>query len=146
MLGKKDSGPAVCVQAERRSRYLLLRKMRRKTASAMHRAVVHQLRLFPQRLQRTLTLDRGCENAKHEQFGLPVYFCDPYSSWQKGSVEQIIGLIRRYIPKGTDLRTVTPAQLRIIQNRLNNRPRKVLGFKTPAEVFSSHCKRLGVRI
>ena len=61
-------------------------------------------------------------------------------------MEQIIGLIRRYVPKGTDLRTVTSAELRIIQNRLNNRPRKVLGFRTPAEVFSSHCKRLGVRI
>lgn len=146
MLGKKDSGPAVCVQTERRSRYLLLKKMRRKTARAMRSAVVHQLRLFPRTLRRTLTLDRGSENAEHDHFGLPVYFCDPYSSWQKGSVEQIIGLIRRYVPKGTDLRTITPTQLQIIQNRLNNRPRKVLGFRTPAEVFSSHCKRLGVRI
>lgn len=146
MLGGKESGPAVCVQAERRSRYLLLRKMRRKTAQAMRSAVVHQLHLFPQTLRRTLTLDRGTENAEWKSFGLPVFFCDPYSSWQKGSVEQIIGLIRRYVPKGTDLRTVSPTQLRIIQDRLNNRPRKVLGFRTPAEVLSSHCKRLGVRI
>ena len=80
MLGKKDSGPAVCVQTERRSRYLLLRKLRRKTAGAMRSAVVRQFRFLPQTLRRTLTLDRGCENAEHEQFGLPVYFCDPYSS------------------------------------------------------------------
>lgn len=146
MLGGKDSGPAVSVQAERRSRYLLLTKIRRKTATAMRRAVMQQLRTFPLSLRRTITLDRGTENAQWESFGLPVYFCDPYSSWQKGSVEQVIGLVRRYIPKGTDLRTITPAALRVIQNRLNNRPRKCLGFQTPYEVFSAHCKILGVRI
>lgn len=146
MLGKITRSPAVSVQAERKSRYVLLSKMRRKTAVAMRRAVVLQFNAFPASLLRTLTLDRGTENAEWEAFGLPVYFCDPYSSWQKGSVEQIIGLIRRYIPKGTDIRTVTPKALRTIQNRLNNRPRKVLGFRTPHEVFSSYCKRLGVRI
>lgn len=146
MLGGKESGPAVSVQAERKSRYLLLTKMRRKTAAAMRRAVLEQLGAFPKHLRRTLTLDRGTENAEWKSFGLPVFFCDPYSSWQKGSVEQMIGLMRRYIPKGTDLRTITPADLRVIQNRLNNRPRKCLGFRTPYEVFSSHCKRLGVRI
>lgn len=146
MLGKIQRSPAVSVQAERKSRYVLLSKMRRKTAAAMRRAVIMQFRKFPLSLQRTLTLDRGTENAEWEAFGLPVYFCDPYSSWQKGSVEQIIGLIRRYIPKGTDLRTISPKKLQAIQDRLNNRPRKILGFRTPYEVFSSHCKRLGVRI
>lgn len=146
MLGKKKRGPAVAVQQDRKSRYLLLRKMRRKTAAAMRAAVVRHLASFPPELRRSLTLDRGTENAQWETFGLPVFFCDPYSSWQKGSVEQVIGLMRRYIPKGTDLRTVTPKQLRAIQDRLNNRPRKCLGFKTPHEVFSAHCKRRGVRI
>ncbi len=146
MLGGKDSGPAVSVQAERKSRYLLLTKIRRKTAAAMRHAVVRQLSAFPVPLRRTITLDRGTENAQWESFGLPVYFCDPYSSWQKGSVEQVIGLVRRYIPKGTDLRSITPKQLQTIQNRLNNRPRKCLGFRTPYEVFSVHCKSLGVRI
>lgn len=146
MLGKKTSGPAVCVQQERRSRYLLVAKLRRKTAANMRRAVVRQMEALPKRLRRTLTLDRGTENADHRTFGLPVYFCDPYSSWQKGSVEQVIGLMRRYIPKGTDLRTVTPTQLKELQDRLNNRPRKCLGFRTPSEVLSSYCHRLGVRI
>lgn len=146
MLGRKNGGPAVSVQAERKSRYVLVKKIRRKTARAMRRAVVQQLSLFPPSLRRTMTLDRGTENADWNAFGLPVYFCDPYSSWQKGSVEQVIGLMRRYIPKGTDLRTITTKQLRVIQNRLNNRPRKCLGFQTPHEVFSAHCKRLGVRI
>jgi len=146
MVGGRESGPAVCVQAERKSRYLLLKKLRRKTANAMQRAVTKQLTSFPLSLRRSITLDRGTENAKHRMFGLPVYFCDPYSSWQKGSVEQIIGLMRRYIPKGTDLQTVTSKQLQIVQDRLNNRPRKILGFQTPHEVFSTHCKTVGVRI
>ena len=146
MLSGRESGAAVSVQQERKARYVLLTKMRRKTARAMRAAVRRQLGIFPPELCRTLTLDRGTENAEHETFGLPVYFCDPYSSWQKGSVEQVIGLVRRYIPKGTDLRTVSSKQLQSIQDRLNNRPRKVLGFQTPYEVFSSHCKRLGVRI
>ena len=146
MLGGKESGPAVSVQTERRSRYLLLKKMRRKTAQAMRAAVLQNLQQFPAALRRSITLDRGTENAQHERFGLPTYFCDPYSSWQKGSVEQVIGLVRRYVPKGTDLRTVSSNQLQMIQERLNHRPRKVLGFRTPHEVFSVQCKRLGVRI
>lgn len=146
MLGGKESGPAVSVQTERKSRYLLLTKMRRKTASAMRHAVVRKLHMFPPALRRTLTLDRGTENAQWSAFGLSVFFCDAYASWQKGSVEQVIGLLRRYIPKGTDLRTITPKQLKTFQDRLNNRPRKVLGFRTPHEVFSAHCRRLGVRI
>lgn len=146
MLGKKEAGAALSVQQDRKARYLLLRKMRRKTAAAMQRAVTSQLQRFPRALQRSLTLDRGTENAQWDSFGLPVFFCDPYASWQKGSVEQVIGLVRRYIPKGTDLATVTPRQIQAIQDRLNHRPRKVLGFRTPHEVFSEHCKRLGVRI
>ncbi|MBA3754267.1 MAG: IS30 family transposase, partial [Nitrospira sp.] len=146
MLGRKTAGPVLAVQQDRKSRYLLLTKMRRKTAGAMKRAVIRQMQQFPPALRRSLTLDRGTENAAWQSFGLPVYFCDPYASWQKGSVEQVIGLFRRYIPKGTDLRTVTPVQLKAIQDRLNHRPRKVLGFKTPHDVFSAHCKRLSVRI
>ena len=101
---------------------------------------------FSGALLRTLMLDRGTENAEYRSFGLPVYFCDPYSSWQKGSVENTIGLLRRYPPKKTDLSLVTEEQLQIIQNRLNNRPRKCLGFHTPFEVLSSHCHRMGVQL
>lgn len=146
MLGRRKRGAIVSVQQERKSRYIVLTKCRDKSAPATHRAVTKRLSAFKGALRRTLTLDRGTENAEWKTFGLPVFFCDPYSSWQKGSVENAIGLLRRYLPKGLDLATVTPKQLRIIQDRLNNRPRKILGFKTPAEVLSSHCKRLGVRI
>lgn len=145
MLGRRKKGVIVSVQQERKSRYLLLTKCRDKSAPQTKRAIVKRLAIAAP-IRRTLTLDRGTENAEYKTFGLPVFFCDPYSSWQKGSVENVIGLLRRYLPKGMDLATVTPKQLKSIQNRLNNRPRKILGWKTPAEVFSSHCFRLGVQL
>lgn len=146
MLGRRKKGRIISVQQERKSRYILLTKCRDKSARQTKRAILQRLRNVEAPLRRTLTLDRGTENADYKTFGLPVFFCDPYSSWQKGSVENVIGLLRRYLPKGTDLSLVTPKQLQAIQNRLNSRPRKILGWKTPAEVLSSHCKRLGVRI
>lgn len=146
MLGRRNRGAIVSVQQERKSRYILLTKCRDKSAPATQHAVTRRLSALKKALRRSLTLDRGTENAEWKDFHLPVFFCDPYSSWQKGSVENVIGLLRRYLPKGIDLVTVTPKQLRCIQNHLNNRPRKILGFKTPAEVLLSHCKRLGVRI
>jgi len=145
MLGRRKKGAIISVQQERKSRYLLLTKCRDKSAPQTRRAIVKCLTIAPS-IRRTLTLDRGTENADYRTFGLPVFFCDPYSSWQKGSVENVIGLLRWYLPKGMDLATVTPKQLKVIQNKLNNRPRKILGWKTPAEVFSSHCFRLGVQL
>jgi len=146
MLGRRKRGAIVSVQQERKSRYVLLTKCSDKSAPATRGAVRRRLRTLPKVLRRTLTLDRGTENAKWKTFGLPVFFCDPYSSWQKGSVEQVIGLLRRYIPKQTDIASITPKQLKVFQDRLNNRPRKCLGFRTPSEVLSSHCFRLGVQL
>ena len=145
MLGRRKKGAIVSVQQERRSRFILLTKCRDKSALQTRRAIVRRLKIAPA-IRRTLTLDRGTENADYQTFGLPVFFCDPYSSWQKGSVENAIGLLRRYLPKGIDLGTITPKQLKTIQNKLNNRPRKILGWRTPVEVFSSHCSRLGVQL
>ena len=146
MLGRRQKGATVSAQQERRSRYLLLSKCRDKSARQTKKVIVQRLRAIPKRLRRSLTLDRGTENAEWEAFGLPVYFCDPYSSWQKGSVENCIGLLRRYLPKGMDLQTVTQKQLQSLPDKLNHRPRKCLGFKTPYEVLSSHCSRLGVQL
>ena len=109
-----------------------------------------KLEPFPEQFRRSLTFDRGTENTEYEKIEsslrLNAYFCDPYTSWQKGGVENVIGLLRQYLPKGTDLSTVSSKQLKIIQERLNNRPRKCLGWKTPNEVLSVHLQRLGVRI
>lgn len=146
MLGRRKKGAIVSVQQERKSRFVLLTKCRDKSAAQTRQAIVKRLKTVRAPIRRTLTLDRGSENAEWKTFGLPIFFCDPYSSWQKGSVENIIGLLRRYLPKGLDLTTVTPKQLRILQDKLNNRPRKCLGFKTPSEVLSSHCHRLGVQL
>jgi len=146
MLGKRQKGAIVSVQQERKSRYVLFTKCRDKSASQTKTAVMRRMQHVAQPLRRTLTLDRGTENAEWKHFGLPIFFCDPYSSWQKGSVENVIGLLRRYLPKGMNLATVTPTQLHILQDKLNHRPRKCLGFKTPHEVLSSHCHRLGVQL
>lgn len=145
MQGRRNRGAIVSVQEERRSRFTLLMKCADKSAPETCRAMV-RLRGFSRALRRTLTLDRGTENAEYRSFGLPVYFCDPYSSWQKGSVENTIGLLRRYLPKRTDLSLITKEELQTIQNHLNHRPRKCLGFRTPFEVLSAHCKRLGVQL
>ncbi len=146
MLGRRKKGAIISVQQERRSRFVLFTKCADKSARQTKRAVVKRLKTVSAPIRRTLTLDRGTENAEYRSFGLPVFFCDPYSSWQKGSVENVIGLLRRYLPKGLDLGTVTPRHLKILQDKLNNRPRKCLGFKTPSEVLSSHCHRLGVQL
>ena len=91
----------------------------------------------------TLTYDNGSENVDHQQvnraLGTRSYFCDPYCSWQRGSVENAIGLVRRYLPKKTDFAHVSMAQLKTIETRINNRPRKCLDFRTPAEVFKLTC-------
>lgn len=146
MLGRRQKGAIVSVQQERRSRFVLLSKCQDKSAKETRKAVVHRMKGISKRLRRSLTLDRGTENAEWKAFGLSVFFCDPYASWQKGSVENCIGLLRRYLPKGMNLATVTPKYLQSLQDKLNHRPRKCLGFKTPYEVLSSHCLRLGVQL
>ena len=93
-----------------------------------------------QALKKSLTYDNGLEMAQHKrlsrQTGMQVYFAHPYSSWERGTNENTNGLIRRFFPKGTDFRLVDERQLQEVQNKLNSRPRKVLGYKTPAEVLA----------
>lgn len=150
MEGSHKSTAAVSVQKERRSGYVRLTKIRNKSAAETRRAIVRKLASFPRTLRRTLTFDRGKEGAQHQrisrELNLLTYFCDPYTSWQKGAVENVIGLVRQYLPKGMDLSATTPAQLKVIERKLNTRPRKSLGWNTPQEVLSSHLQTLGVRI
>ena len=92
---------------------------------------------LPAALRRTLTWDQGCEMARWRDFagatGFEVYFCDPRSPWQRGTNENTNGLLRQYFPKGTDFSLVTDAEVREAQDQLNGRPRKTLGWRTPAE-------------
>src|SRR5262249_45014170 len=107
------------------------------TADAVADAVIERLTALPAWFARTLTWDNGREMARHARIaqatGINVYFADPYSPWQRASNENTNGLLREYLPKGTDLSTYTAAQLQEIEDELNDRPRKRLGFYTPRE-------------
>ena len=121
---------------ERKSRFALLTKLERKTAELTKDALINRLAGLP---AKTLAFDNGLENIKHtevaETLSLQTYFCDPYSSWQKGAVENLNGLLRRYLPRGKSIQGLTQTELDDIAWELNNRPRKCLGFRTPQEVL-----------
>jgi len=130
---------AVGTLVDRYTRMTLLVKLRSAGAEEVLRGFQARLRELPAHMRKTLTYDRGTEMARHEQFtarmGMPVYFCDAYSPWQRGTNENTNGLIRQYLPKGTDLSLASNVRLRIIERRLNDRPRRVLGKKTPNECY-----------
>jgi IS30 family transposase len=130
---------AVAIALERKTRLVHLKKLRRKTSLCFSNALIKCLSCHPRPLRRTITYDNGPENVYHQRtntsIGSQSFFCQPYQSWQKGSVEQAVGLVRRYLPKKTDLGTITNSQLKKIEDLLNNRPRKCLSFNTPYEVL-----------
>src|SRR3989304_4184569 len=137
----RKSPAALNSLTERKSRLLLLTKLKRKGAEDTKNAVIGRLYALPAQMRRTLTLDNGTENAQHEEItaeiGTKCYFAHPYTSWERGTNEHINGLIRWYLPKGTDFSKISNEQIAHIESLINNRPRKCLGFKTPLEVASS---------
>jgi IS30 family transposase len=138
VMGSKASNSAVGTIVERMTGYLtLLHLPHGHTAVAVADAVIDRMTVLPSWFARTLTWDNGTEMARHqriaEQAGISVYFADPYSPWQRGSNENINGLLREYLPKGTDLSRCTAAQLQAIEDELNDRPRKRFGYRTPRE-------------
>lgn len=134
--GHKESGVATLV--ERRTGYLQAALLSEVKAGLTADAMIRLLRPLRGAVK-TLTLDNGSEFAEHRRIGKAVtagtYFCDPYRSSQRGTNENTNGLTRQYFPKGTDFRKVTKAQLKRVVDKLNNRPRKRLGYHTPAEIF-----------
>jgi IS30 family transposase len=134
LAGGKNSYVATLV--ERHSRFLLLLKVPSKDTAVVVAALSKQVRKLPATLRRSLTWDRGLEMAKHKEFtvatDVQVYFCDPQSPWQRGTNENTNLLLRQYFPRGTDLSAFSQAQLDQVSLRLNQRPRKTLGFQTPA--------------
>lgn len=139
IMGSKASNSALGTLVERVTRYLLLVPLPAHDAVTVRQEFTKAVKGLPRHLKRTLTYDRGLEMAEHELFTkqtkVQVYFADPYSPWQRGTNENTNGLLRQYFPKGIDFRTVTKQQIQLVQDRLNDRPRKVLAFSTPNEVF-----------
>jgi IS30 family transposase len=138
VMGSKASNSAVGTIVERTTGYLtLLHLPDGHGADAVASAVTGRLTEYPAWFARTLTWDRGTEMARHaritEQTGIRVYFADPHAPWQRGSNENINGLLREYLPKGTDLSVYTARQLQAIEDELNDRPRKRFGYYTPRE-------------
>lgn len=142
---------AVGTALERTSRFTLLTQMNGCTASHALEGFKRRFKQVIPELRKSFTYDRGSEMARHaelsEATSMPVYFCDPRSPWQRGSNENVNGLVRQFLPKGMDLSTVTPQQLAYIESLLNDRPRKVLDFRTPREVYEEMVqKKLAERI
>ncbi|WP_299080738.1 IS30 family transposase, partial [uncultured Fretibacterium sp.] len=135
VLGKPGTGGLVTV-VDRKTRLLLAAKIEDKTATTVQAALIRLLKGVE---CRSLTTDNGKEFARHKEvsaaLGVPVYFAHPHSPWERGTNENTNGLIREYLPKGIDFRVVQSDDVLRIVERLNNRPRKCLGFRTPKEAF-----------
>lgn len=129
-------GQSVLVLHERTSRLTAVIKAANRKARPTAVTLGDLLDPLPEGLRRSLTFDNGTEFAEHHRVGLPTFFCDPHAPWQKGGVENAIGRIRRFLPRKTDLATVSHDQIKAIARAYNHTPRQCLDFHTPAEVFS----------
>ena len=144
----KDQGSAIGTLVERQTRLVRLLHMPYRDSDTLHDALKARMADLPAWLLRSITWDQGTEMARHltitRSLGAPVYFCDSHSPWQRGSNENMNGLLRDYFngllrdyfPKGTDLSAHSPQHLLAVENELNNRPRRILGDRAPAELFA----------
>jgi len=131
---------AVGTVVERKTRYLVLSKMRGCTAEAALKGFTRQMKRLPAVLRKSMTYDRGSEMACHPELArrlkIDIWFCDPHAPWQRGSNENTNGLLRQFFPKGTDLSTISQTELNDVARLMNQRPRKTLGWKTPEEALA----------
>lgn len=139
----RSSKKALQVTNDRKSIYVVISHIPAKTAKETSKAINCRLSRFSKDKMKTITYDNGLENVNHEYVNrvlkVKSYFCHAYHAWEKGTVENTIGLIRRYLPKGTDFAKISKEEIKRIEKLLNNRPRKRLAYKTPSEVFYSCC-------
>ena len=131
------------VQYERKAKYVIIHRLPNGTAEATEEALNDSIQSLPQDIWKTVTFDNGGEGARHSSlkihYGIKTYFCDPYASWQKGGVENVNRIIRRYLPRLTDMNNITQQDIYEIQEKINNTPRKILNYKTPKEVLAKSC-------
>ena len=130
---------AIGTIVERKSRFTFIVKIENRKSKTVTKEFANLLNTLPKYIRKTMTYDNGIEMANHKwltnKTGMDVYFANPYSSWERGTNENTNGLIRRFFPKGTDFNKITLQQLKQAQSSLNNRPRKILGYKTPNEIM-----------
>lgn len=142
-LGHKS---AIATLVERKTRFVYILKLESKTSASVTKEIAKKMNRLKPQLRRTMTHDNGMEMANHKWLenntGMNIYFANPYSSWERGTNENTNGLIRRFFPKKTDFSNVSKEQLPEAQNKLNNRPRKVLGFLTPNEMMKRERKKI----
>ena len=142
ILGSTASNSAIGTLVERTTGFVVLLHLPEdRTAATLADAMSAKVPEIPEILRRSLTWDQGSEMARHAAISMalqmPIYFCDPHSPWQRGSNENTNGLLRQYFPKGTDLSLHGPEELARVAAGLNGRPRKTLGWKTPAEALAA---------
>jgi len=135
----KGQKSAIGTLVERKARFTIIVKLKNRKSATVRKKFVQEFNQIKTLFKKTLTYDNGTEMAQHKeltkQTGMVIYFAHPYSSWERGTNENTNGLIRRFFPKKTDFNTVTEKELKKAQNALNNRPRKVLGYKTPNQIM-----------
>ena len=143
MIGKNHKS-AIRTIVERKTRFTLIIKLDSKKADEVAKMFSKKLNQLQETFKKSMTYDNGIEMAKHEKItqktGMKIYFAPPYSSWERGTNENTNGLIRRYLPKGTDFNLVDEKYLMKIQEKLNNRPRKIIGYKTLKEMMDFELK------
>jgi len=155
MEGKRSQRTALSVAVDRKTRHTSLGKVKNKTALEKQKVLTSQLKSLEslkksdKPIVRSVTADNGSENTNHSEIskdlGIRFYFCHPYHSWEKGSVENTIKRVRRYIPKGTSIKRLKDVQIQWVENRINNTPMKVLKFMTPNEVMEQESNRYKFR-
>ncbi len=142
VIGKITDKTALSVTVERKFRITLLSKLTAKTADEKTKKLFMKMALFPDKFRKTITADNGYENNNHKEItsslNMDVYFCHAYSSWEKGTVENMNGRIRRFIPKGISMDSIDEKTIQAIEWKLNNTPRKCLGFRTPYEKLQEY--------
>ena len=142
----KKQKASLSVQYERKLMLARIHKVKDGTAQETETAISKSIKSLPLELFKSLTWDNGSEGVCHtkirDDYNIETYFCDPYASWQKGGVENLNGLIREYLPRETDMATITDEDIYRIQERLNNRPRKKLGYLTPNKALAGITNQL----